>query len=139
MYLAGDSDMAHKSSLDIAHAWQEVANRQDVKHLLELSHADIEIAGPRGSGHGHDLLRAWLKRADLELRTLRAFVRNSAVVLEQHGVWHSLETGEPWGERTVASYFEVKEEHVTRVARYDHLQEALEKADLSIEDEADLA
>lgn len=31
------------------------------------------------------------------------------------------------------------EENITRIAHYDHLQEALEKVGLNIEDEADLA
>jgi ketosteroid isomerase-like protein len=49
-------------ALAIAQQWQDATNTRDVERLLELSAPDIEIVGPRGSGHGHQLLRNWLGR-----------------------------------------------------------------------------
>ena len=86
--------------------------------------------GPRGSGFGHQLLRDWIARAGLTLKTLRAFVRGNTVVVEQHGVWHSLDTGEVTGEKILASVFQVDNQHVMRFARYDSLNAALEAVGL---------
>jgi hypothetical protein len=122
-------------ALAIVQAWQDAANRQDIDQLLARSSPDIEIVGPRGSGYGHQLLRDWLRRAGVHLTTLRAFARGSHVVVAQHGVWRSLDTGEPTGEREIASYFRVEGGYITRYARYDSLGDALAEAGLSATDE----
>ncbi|HJT76825.1 MAG TPA: nuclear transport factor 2 family protein, partial [Gemmataceae bacterium] len=85
--------MQQPNPLAVVRAWQEAANRQDAERLVELSTPDVEVVGPRGSGHGHQLLRDWLGRAGLTLETRRAFTRGDAVVLAQHGVWRSAATG----------------------------------------------
>jgi len=77
-------------------------------------------------------------RAGLNLTTLRAFVRNNTVVLAQHGVWRSVETGEVIGEADIASQLTVSGERVTKFARYDRLDEALTKSGLEQTDEKSL-
>ncbi len=119
----------------IAQVWQDAASNQDVDRLLDLSDPQIEIVGPRGSGYGHQLLRDWVGRAGLSLTTLRVFACGNAVVIAQHGVWRSGETGEIAGEADVASHFRVDDGRVVRVARFDSLDAALAEAELS---EADL-
>ncbi len=123
------------SPLPVVHAWQDAANRRDIDRLLELSDPDIEIIGPKGSGRGYQLLRDWLARSGLSLQTQRAFVRGETVVLAQHGVWQSTESGDPTGERDVASRFRVDEGRVTQYARYDTLDAALAEAGLDGGDE----
>jgi hypothetical protein len=120
-----------KSPFEVAEAWQRAANNQDSEHLLALSDPNIELVGPRGSGFGHQLLRDWLGRAGLTLTTLRAFARGNSVILAQHGVWRSSETGAAIDERDLASHFDVDGEHVVRFGRYDSLAEALAAAGLS--------
>ena len=119
----------------VVQQWQDAINQQDVERLLELSAPDIEIVGPRGSGHGHQLLRDWLARAGLRLTTLRTFSRGDAVVLFQHGVWHAADTQQVIGEVDVASRFRVQDAKVIQFARYDNLGEALAAAGLSEDDE----
>lgn len=102
--------MPHASA--IVHAWQDAANRQDVERLIALSAPDIEIAGPRGSGVSHQILRAWLARAGVHLETRRVFSRGNSVVIAQHGVWRSAETGDVIGEQDIASRFRVDEERI---------------------------
>jgi hypothetical protein len=119
------------SPYDIAEAWQQAANAQDSARLLALSDPNIEIAGPRGSGFGHQLLRDWLDRAGLTLTTLRAFARGNTVVFAQHATWRAAESGEVAGERHLASRFDVEGGRVARFARYDDLDEALASAGLS--------
>jgi len=127
--------MADTKALAIVLAWQEAANAQDIDRLLALSDANIEIVGPRGSGFGHQLLRDWMARAGLTLKTLRAFVGADRVALEHQGIWRSLETGEVTGDKKVASAFQVRDGQVARFARYDDLAAALADSGLDQSDE----
>ena len=119
----------------VVHAWIDAANRQDGDGLVALSDADIEIVGPRGAVRGAAVLRDWLTRAGLTLENERTFARDGAVVVEQHGVWRSAETGEFVGEANVASRFEVADGRVTAFERYDDLNAALADAGLKESDE----
>jgi hypothetical protein len=127
--------MPNTSPIALVQGWQDAVNRQDSTRLVELSAPDIEVVGPRGSGHGYQLLQEWLERAGLHLTTLRAFARDNVVVVAQHGVWQSSETGEITGERDLASRFLIHGQHVVQFARYDNLDVALEEAGLQLSDE----
>jgi hypothetical protein len=127
--------MQHVAPSTIVQEWQDAANTQNIDRLLELSSPNIEIVGPRGSGFGHQLLRDWMARAGLTLKTLRVFVRGEKVVVEQHGVWCSQETGEVTGEKTLASAFQVDDRYVVKFARYDDLSTAFEATGLRQSDE----
>jgi len=124
-----------KSPVEIVWAWQEAANNQDSESLLELSDPNIEIVGPRGSGYGHQLLRDWLGRAGLSLETLRLFAKGNVVVVEQRGIWRSLETGEITGDRIIASRFKVENQRIIQFARYDILDIAFSESGLTLSDE----
>lgn len=119
----------------VAQAWQDAVNAQDKDKLLELSHPQIAIIGPRGIARGHEVLRVWLERAGLQLETKQVFAGEQRVVFVQHGVWRSPETGELQGEAEVASSFRIENGQVTELARYDTLTEALARAGLSEADE----
>ena len=123
------------SPFALVQAWQDAANHQDYDRLVELSAPDIEVVGPRGSGHGYQLLREWLSRAGLHLTTLRAFARDNVVVVAQRGVWRSVETGEVTSERDLASRFRSDGQRVVQFARYDTLDVALDEAGLHYSDE----
>jgi hypothetical protein len=123
--------MPQESPYTIVQAWQDAANRQDLDQLLALSDPQIEVVGPRGSGYGHALLREWMGRAGLTLTALRVFTRGPLVVVAQHAVWRSVETGAVTGEQDLASCFRVGESRVAQYARYDSLAAALEAAGLT--------
>lgn len=127
--------MQYESPFALVEDWQEAANSQNIDRLLELSAPTIEIVGPRGSGYGHQLLRDWLSRAGLYLTTQRAFVHGNIVVVAQHGVWRSIETGAVTGERDLASRFQVDGQHIVQFARHDSLADALSEAGLYDVDE----
>lgn len=128
--------MAESDTIAIVMKWLAAANAQDAEQLAALSDVSIEIVGPRGSGHGHALLREWLARAGLTLETHRMFTRGDEVVVEQRGVWRSAETGAITGDRLVASYFRVHDQAITRFERFDALEDALAAAHLTVADEA---
>jgi|SRR5579872_6539586 len=126
--------MPQSNPIETVNAWVSAANSQDIERLVALSDPEIEVGGPRGSGRGSQLLRDWLGRAGLTLETLRTFARDNTVVLEQRGVWRSLETGEVTGERALASLFQVDGQRVMKFARFDTLEEALPAGELSLVD-----
>ena len=121
--------------LRVAREWQEAVNRRDLERLRALSAAGIAIVGPRGVGHGFDLLADWLGRSGLALETRRSFARGDTVVMEEQGVWSAIESGERRGAAIVASAFWVAEGRVIRYARYDTLSAALDAAGVSLADE----
>ncbi len=121
--------------VDVAAAWQAAANAQDVDTLLALSDPNIEIAGPRGSGVGHQLLREWIARAGLTLSTLRVFARGDTVVFAQRGIWRSMDSGGVTGERSLASLFQIRDGHIVKVARFDDLAAACGAAGLGSSEE----
>lgn len=127
------------SSFALVEAWLDAANQQNSDRLIELSAPDIEVVGPRGSGHGYQLLREWLARAGLHLTTLRAFAHENVVVVAQRGVWRSVETGEVTGEQDLASRFRLDGQRVVQFARYDTLDAALDEAGLHYSDEISIA
>jgi ketosteroid isomerase-like protein len=113
----------------IVKAWHEALNG-DPDRLVELSHPDVEVGGPRGSGHGTRLLREWVDRANISLEPRRFFHRAETVVVEEEAEWHSAETGEATGSQTAGSVFVVRDGRVARVMRYDDLAGALRAANI---------
>jgi ketosteroid isomerase-like protein len=111
-------------------AWHEALNAGDVERLVELSHPDVEVGGPRGTGQGAQLLREWVARAGIHLERQRVFHQGDTVVVEQEAEWRSAETGELSGSQRLASVFVVRGGLVARVLRYPDLAEVLRVADL---------
>ena len=116
-------------------AWHAAVNAGDLERLVALSSSDIEVAGPRGSGRGEQLLRDWFGRAGVRLEPLQTFSRdNDVVVVEQRATWAAPEGTTASPPRTVASVFSVVDGRVTRVMRYADLASALEASGLSPSD-----
>ena len=110
--------------------WHEALNAGNVDRLVELSHPDIEMGGPRGTVYGTQVLREWVDRAGIRLVPWRVFHASDTVVVEQEASWASAETGETTPVQTVASVFVVREGRVASVVRHDSLAGALISAGL---------
>src|SRR5713226_7155497 len=88
-------------------SWHAALNESDLNRLLALSTDDVEVGGPRGAGHGADLLRDWVARAGVHLESGRVFVRGEVVVVEQSARWPSPD-GKLADPQAVASVFRVQ-------------------------------
>ncbi len=111
-------------------AWHEALNGGDARRLVELSHPDVEVGGPRGTGYGAQLLREWVERANIYLDPGRIFQEADTVVVEQGAKWEPPGTGGPGSAQTVASVFVVRDGLVASVLRYPDVTEALRAAGL---------
>lgn len=47
--------------------WHEAVNSGDVDAAVSYCAEDVAVQGPRGTGHGHDLVRTWLVRSGIRL------------------------------------------------------------------------
>jgi hypothetical protein len=119
------------SEVRIVKAWHESLNEADVDRLVALSHPNIELGGPRGTGRGSQLLREWTARANIRLTPGRIFHRADTVVVEQEAEWSSPETGQVTDRQALASVFVLHDGRVASLWRYDDLVEALRTANLN--------
>src|SRR5215203_3254781 len=115
-------------------AWHEALNSGDVERLVELSHPEVAVGGPRGNAHGAQILREWVDRANIRLEPGHIFHEANTVVVQQEAEWVS---AEPGSRQTVASIFLVHDGLVTSVVRYPGLTEALRAANLHETQEID--
>lgn len=115
--------------------WHEALNAGDADRLVELSHPDVEMGGPRGRAadevaRGTGVLREWVARANIRLEPRRLFNHGETVVVEEVAEWRSPDTEEIIGSQTVASVFAVRGGRVTSVVRHGDLTSALTAANL---------
>ena len=116
--------------LRVVEAWHEALNDGEVDCLVGLSHPEVEVGGPRGTGRGAPLLRDWVERANIRLEPRRVFHHADKVVVEQWAQWRSTDTGRVIRGQTVGSVFVVRDGRITRVMRYPDLADALNATDL---------
>jgi len=116
---------------DIVRAWHVALNQGDIERLVALSSNDVEVGGPRGSGHGTELLRQWFDRAGIHIEPRRLYNQRETVVVEQTAMWPAPESTGGAEPLSVASVFTVRDGHVTSVVRYSNLASALEAAGMA--------
>lgn len=114
----------------IVRDWHEALNTGDVDRLMALSHPEVEVGGPRGTGQGAELLREWATHASITVEPRRTFHRAGTVVVEGEAQWRDADTGRTTGGQTVGSVFVVEGGRVSRVVRYPNLAGALLAAGL---------
>jgi ketosteroid isomerase-like protein len=133
----GGADLpSSESPVETVLAWHAALNAGDVDRLVAMSTDDVEVGGPRGAGHGADLLREWFGRANVQLIPGRVFARSELVVVEEAGRWRRDEDGSPGEPQAVASVFRVERGRVASVLRYPDVPAALAATGLSEPDDA---
>jgi ketosteroid isomerase-like protein len=110
-------------------AWLDAVNAGDTEGALSRTAPDVAIVGPRGTGRGREVLRAWLGHAGATFETRAVFASGDAVVVAQRGVWR--DAGAVRGEADVATRFRIVGGQVAEVQRYDDLVFALRDAGLT--------
>jgi ketosteroid isomerase-like protein len=122
------------SAIETVLAWHAALNLADVDWLLSLSTDDVEVGGPRGSGHSSELLRQWVARAKMHLKARRVFASGEVVVVDQAARWRG-DDGQLIDPQDVASVFRVRDGRVSSVIRYPDLATALQAAGLEVSQE----
>lgn len=118
--------------------WLDAVNRADGPRLERLTHEEIEIVGPRGTGRtDRRVLSQWLTRAGFSAESLRWFCgADGSVVVEQDARWVDATTGAEQGRARVGSQFLVEGTRVAKYVRHDDgLAPALAAAGPSDRDE----
>ncbi len=129
-----DASALKRERFEVVRAWHDAVNRGDAGALVALSDADIEVGGPRGSAHGHAVLRDWLERAGIQLEPRRWFFSPADLVVEQVVTWRGPD-GAVTDPQIIASSFTVEDGRVMRTIRYGLLEEALAATGLTVADE----
>jgi hypothetical protein len=114
--------------IETADTWVDRLNAQDVEGVLEVSDPNIELIGPRGAGFGHDLLVQWMENTGVNLNTITRYANDHRVVYEQEAVWEN-----QGGHVIVFTFMEVKDGKVTRLERFDNIDDAFSTSGLNEE------
>jgi hypothetical protein len=130
---AGDAN-GRASAVAVVDAFERAVNDGDADQVIALAARDVEVGGPRGRGHGHELLREWVERAGIQLSTSRIFERGGVIVAEQAAHWGPPEEAGP-ETHTIATEFVVRGGRIAAVVRHDDLESALDAAGLRLDDE----
>jgi len=86
-----------RTPVETVAAWHEAVNAGDVEGAVSCCHPEVEVGGPRGSGHGHDLMRGWLRRSGILLDPQHDLVESApgVVVVEELARWTAPNTPFP--------------------------------------------
>ena len=77
-------------SVDVVSRWHAAVNDGDIAAALALCTVDVAVGGPRGDGHGHDLMRAWLQRSGISLEPQEELVeRGGRIVVHERAQWRT--------------------------------------------------
>ena len=119
---------AHDEPTDVLARWHEAVNAGDVEAAVALCSGDVAVAGPRGVGHGRDLVRAWLTRSGIRLSpALPLPGTDGRHVVEERARWTTPDApaGVPSAEPAQTwCVFAVTGGQVAEIARYESAEEA---------------
>jgi hypothetical protein len=117
--------------------FHEHLNAGQAGDVMALATQDVAIGGPRGTGHGQQLLFEWVGRASISLRPVRWFARDDTVVVEQVAEWHAPSEGEVTSSQRLATAFTVQDGKIAGIYRYGNIGEALTTSGLDETDEVE--
>ncbi len=122
-------------SISAIATWHAALAAGDPDGIAAVTHPNVELVGPRGSGFGVSLVQEWALRSGIRLEPLRWFAHPDRVVVEQRARWLDPETGTLGDPVLLATAFAFTDGLIGRIARYPDLPTALAASNLSLVDE----
>lgn len=114
--------MADLDSVRAVQAWHDAVNIGDVESAVQLCSPDVAVTGPRGVGHGHDLVRGWLVRSGIRLEPQGGLVEaDGRLVVREAAHWTTTDapSGAPTEPTTTWCVFTVESGLISSIARYE--------------------
>lgn len=106
--------------------WHDAVNAGEIDQAVALCSDDVAVQGPRGIGHGHDVLRAWLARSGIRLdpqEELREVDRRFVVAERARWTTTDAPDAAPTEPTDTWCVFTIGEGLVTSIARFATLAE----------------
>lgn len=103
-------------------AWHDAVNAGDIEAAVGLCSDDVAVQGPRGVGHGHDLVRGWLTRSGIRLEPQEELVGSDGrFVVREVARWTTADApdGAPLEPTETWCVFQVGDGKVTSIARFE--------------------
>lgn len=114
--------------------WHTALATGDPDRIAAVTHPNVEMVGPRGSGFGVALVQEWAIHSGIRLEPLRWFARDNLVVVEQIARWLDSETGSLGDPIALATTFTVNEGLISKIARHPDRSTALAASGLTEQD-----
>jgi len=111
-----------QTSAAVLSAWHDAVNAGDVESAVACCSEDVAVQGPRGVGHGHDLVRGWLQRSGIRLEPQEELVeRDGRFVVREVARWTTSNApdGAPLEPTETWCVFHVGDGKVTSIARFE--------------------
>ncbi len=121
--------------LAVIEDWHAAVGAGDGARAGALFSDDVEVGGPRGSGHGRAFVVDWVGHAGIRLDPVRWYCGRDGVVVEQDARWTDQATGELGAPVRLATAFTVVDGRIARVLRYSDTGAALAVLGLERSDE----
>jgi len=103
-------------------AWHDAVNAGDIEAAVACCTDDVAVQGPRGVGHGHDLVRGWLQRSGIRLAPQHALVEEQGrFVVREVARWTTADApdGAPLEPTATWCVFTVRDGLVSSIARFE--------------------
>ena len=102
-------------------AWHDAVNAGDIEAAVALCSDDVAVQGPRGVGHGHDLVRGWPTRSGIRLEPQEVVGSDGRFVVREVAGWTTADApdGAPLEPTETWCVFQVGDGKVTSIARFE--------------------
>ena len=109
-------------AVEVLARWHEAVNAGDVEGAVACCDPDVAVAGPRGVGLGHDLMRGWLMRSGIRLEPQEDLVETDGrFVVREVARWTTANApdGAPLAPTETWCVFTVADGLLASVARFE--------------------
>jgi hypothetical protein len=109
-------------AVQVLRQWHDAVNAGDIDGAVACCDVNVAVQGPRGVGHGHDLMRSWLARSGIRLEPQEDLVDTGGrFVVREVARWTTANApdGAPLEPTETWCVFTVDDGLVTSIARYE--------------------